>query len=202
MKGVEHRVYRVSDEALVTMTLNGQSVAFEELVRRYERQLYSLTIRMMNNQEDANDVAQDIFIKIYHALPKFDENRKFFSWMYKIALNVCYDALKKRPPENQNLDNIIDFAPLIPEKETSPEEYFEAKENSSLVQQAISELPESFRVPILLRFMEEMSYQQISEVMELPVSTIETRLYRGKALLQKRLALLLERGVKSEVSRS
>lgn len=194
-------MYRVSDEALVTMTLNGQSAAFEELVRRYERQIYSLALRMMNNQEDANDVAQDIFIKIYHGLSKFDESRKFFSWMYKLALNVCYTQLKKRPPESYTLDNVIDFAPLIPDKDTYPEDYFESKELRELVQQAISELPESFRVPVLLRYMEELSYQQIADVMDLPVSTIETRLYRGKALLQKRLSIILERGVKSEMSR-
>ena len=195
-------MYRLSDEALVTMTLNGHSASFEELVRRYERQIFSLALRMMNNQEDANDVAQDIFIKIYHALPKFDESRKFFSWMYKIAMNVCYTQLKKRPPESYPLDNVIDFAPFLPDIDSQPEEYFESKEMKELVQQAISELPDNFRVPILLRFMEELSYQQIAEVMELPVTTIETRLYRGKALLQKRLAKILERGVKSEVSRS
>jgi len=194
-------VYRVSDEALVAMTLKGQSAAFEELIKRYERQIYSLTLKMMGNQEDANDVAQEIFIKLYNALNKFDNERKFFSWMYKIALNVCYTAMKRRPQENFSLDNIIDFAPLIPERDTQPETYFESQEIKTLVQTAISELPENFRVPVLLRYMHEMSYQQIADAMELPVSTIETRLYRGKAILQKRLANLLERGVDSEVSR-
>lgn len=194
-------MYRVSDEALVTLTLEGQSAAFEEILRRYERQVYSLALRMMSNQEDANDVAQEIFIKIYNALPRFDSERKFFSWMYKIALNVCYTALKKRPPENTTLDNIIDFAPLIPDRGVQPEIYSEMQETKGFVQQAISELPEKFKVPIILRYMHELSYQQIAEVMDLPVSTIETRLYRGKAILQKRLANVLERGIDSEVSR-
>lgn len=194
-------MHRVSDEALVTMTLRGQSAAFEEIVKRYERQIYSLALRMLGNQEDANDVAQEIFIKIYNALSRFDSERKFFSWMYKIALNVCYTAMKRRPEENFSLDNIIDFAPLIPDRDTQPETYFEAQEIKSMVQTAINELPENFRVPVLLRYMQEMSYQQIADAMNLPVSTIETRLYRGKAILQKRLAKLLERGEDSEVSR-
>jgi RNA polymerase sigma-70 factor (ECF subfamily) len=96
---------------------------------------------------------------------------------------------------------VIEFTPLIPKIESQPEDYYESREIQQLVQRAIAELPEKYRVPLVLRFLEDLTYQQIAEVMELPVSTIETRLYRGKALLQKRLSIVMEKGVRRELSR-
>lgn len=192
----------LADEVLVQLCLGGDRAAFAEIVRRYQKQIFSLTYRLTNHVEDAQDLAQEVFLKLYQVLDKYDGNRPFFPWMYKVASNVCYTALRKKPQQDVPLEKVIEFAPLVPKKESQPEDYTEARETQRLVQQAIAELPENYRVPLVLRYLEDLSYQQIAEVMDLPVSTIETRLFRGKSLLQKRLSLVLERGGKHEMSGS
>ena len=194
---------KLADEILVNLTLQGNNDAFCELITRYQKQIYSLAYRLTNNPEDAQDLAQEAFSKIYQVLGKYDGGRPFFPWMYKVASNVFYSSLraKKSRAQEVSLDKIIDFSPLIPSRETHPEEYSMAKETQGLVQQAIAELPEKYRVPIVLKYLEELSYKRISEIMDLPVTTIETRLYRGKILLHKRLERVMEGGERYEVSR-
>ncbi|MEL7567620.1 MAG: sigma-70 family RNA polymerase sigma factor [Dehalobacterium sp.] len=189
---------RLQDEELVVLCLQGKREAFEELVKRYERQIYSLAYRLTNNYHDAVDLAQEVFLHLYRVLDKFDGERKFFPWMYRIATNVCYNALKKRPKETSSLDNVIEF---MSDENSQPEDQYESKEVRETVHKAITELPENFRIPMVLRYLEDLSYQQIAEAMDLPVSTIETRLYRGRIMLQKRLGKLVERGAKSGMSR-
>ena len=192
---------RPPDEMLVKSCLQGDMGSFGELVRRYQKQVYSLAYRLTNDAEEAMDLSQEVFLKIYQVLERYDDTRPFFPWMYKVASNVCYSLLRKRPQESVPLEKVIEFTPLIPKIESQPEDYYESREIQQLVQRAIAELPEKYRVPLVLRFLEDLTYQQIAEVMELPVSTIETRLYRGKALLQKRLSIVMEKGVRRELSR-
>lgn len=186
---------RLQDEELVVLCLEGKREAFEELVKRYERQIYSLAYRLTNNYHDAVELTQDVFFHLYRVLDKFDGDRKFFPWMYRIATNVCYNALKKKPKETSTLDNVIEF---MSDEKSQPEEQFENKEVRETVHKAITELPENFRIPMVLRYLEDLSYQQIADTMDLPVSTIETRLYRGRIMLQKKLSSLLGRGVKKK----
>lgn len=192
----------LTDEVLVQLCLNGDRTAFAEIVRRYQKQVFSLTYRLTNNAEDAQDLAQEAFLKIFQVLHKYDGQRPFFPWMYKVATNVCYTLLRKKPQQDVPLEKVIEFAPLVPDSESQPEDYTEVREVQRLVQQAIAELPDNYRVPLVLRYLEEMTYQQIADTMDLPVSTIETRLFRGKALLQKRLTNILERGGTYEMSGS
>ncbi|HHX50151.1 MAG TPA: sigma-70 family RNA polymerase sigma factor [Clostridia bacterium] len=200
-KGVEF-LEKYSDEVLVQKCLDGDRSAFEEIVRRYQKQIYSLAYRLTNHLEDAQDLAQEVFIKLYQVLEKYDAQRPFFPWMYKVATNVCYTSLRRRPANEVPLEKVIEFGPIVPQSQHQPEERYETKEVQLLVQQAIAELPEKYRIPLVLRYLEEFSYRQIAEAMDLPLTTIETRLYRGKALLQKRLDPILERGERHEMSRS
>ena len=202
----ERKVYSVeklADEVLVSLTIHGNKDAFCEIVTRYQKQIYSLAYRLTNNPDDAQDLAQEAFSKIYLVLSKYDPGRPFFPWMYKVAANVFYSKLRsgRNKPQEVSLDKVIDFSPLVPSRDTHPEEYSLVRETQELVQRAIAELPENYRVPIVLRYLEELSYKGISEVMGLPVTTIETRLYRGKILLQKRLERIIEGGERYEVSR-
>lgn len=193
----------LADEELVQLCLQGDRAAFAEIVNRYEKQIFSLAYRLTNNVEDAQDLAQEVFIKLYQVLDKFDGQRNFFPWMYKVATNVCYTALRRKPQQNVPLEKVIEFAPLIPKSDSQPEEYTEKREMQQLVQKAIAQLPENYRLPIVLRYLEEMSYQQIADAMGLPLSTIETRLFRGRSLLKQRLSLLMEgREKKRELSGS
>lgn len=194
---------RLTDEILVNLTIQGDKNAFCELIKRYEKQIYSLAYRLTNNVEDAQDLAQEAFSKIYIVLEKYDPGRPFFPWMYKVANNVIYSYLRSQKNRQQeiSLEKVIDFSPLIPNRETHPENYSIAKETQRLVQQAIAELPEKYRVPLVLKYLEELSYKAISDILDLPVTTIETRLYRGKILLEKRLNKVMEGGEYYEVSR-
>lgn len=193
---------RLADEMLVSQTLNGEQNAFSELISRYEKQIYSLAYRLTNNRDDAQDLAQEAFIKIYCNLEKYDDGRPFFPWMYKVAVNVCYSRLRQNKPltNETTLEKVIDFSPLIPDKTTHPEEYYDVKETQDIVNQAVAELPERYRLPLVLKYLEDMSYKEISEILYIPVTTVETRLYRGRALLKKRLTSFIEGGKHSEVS--
>lgn len=193
---------QLTDEVLVQKCLSGDRQAFAVIVQRYQKQIYSLAYRLTNNPDDAQDLAQEVFIKVYQVLAKYDGNRPFFPWMYKVATNVCYTQLRRKPSQEVPLDKIIEFGPLVPVSPDGPESQFERKELQRLVHQALAELPENYRVPMVLRYLEEFSYQEIADAMDLPLTTIETRLYRGRSLLQKRLNLILERGVSHEMSGS
>ncbi len=184
-----------TDQELVQKTLDGDMDSFSVLVERYEKQIYSLTYRLTNDPEDARDLAQEVFIHIYRVLDKYDQERKFFSWMYKVATNVCYNTLRQGKNEQSvSLDKVIEIVPMIGWAETQPEELYQRKETQELVRQAVADLPEKYRVPLVLRYLKEMTYKEIAENMDLPVTTIETRLYRGKAMLQKKLEYLGEGG--------
>ena len=193
-----------SDQELVQKTLEGDTDAFSVLVQRYQKQIYSLTYRLTNDPEDARDLAQEVFIHIFRVLDKFDQDRKFFSWMYKVATNVCYNALRRSKKDQAVAldDKVIEITPFVASSEALPEEYYERRETQELVRKAVAQLPEKYRLPLVLRYLEDMSYKEIAEHMELPVTTIETRLYRGKSLLQKRLQVLEKGGLVHEVSKS
>ena len=192
----------LSDQQLIKLVLKGEKDAFSVLVMRYQKQIYSLTYRFTNNPEDARDLAQEIFIHLYRVLPKYDGKRNFFSWMYKVASNVCCNALRREKQQQTfPLDKVINFSPLTVPRDIHPEEYYERREMRELVRQAVAELPDKYRLPIILRYMEDLSYREIAEILDLPITTIETRLYRGKALLQKRLHAKGEGGPVHEVSR-
>ncbi|MBC7344534.1 MAG: sigma-70 family RNA polymerase sigma factor [Clostridia bacterium] len=190
-----------SDEALARAVQDGNKAAFGELVTRYQKQIFSLAYRLTNNPEEALDLSQEVFLRLYEVIGKWDRSRPFFPWMYKVAVNVVNTALRQKHPDPVPLGDIIEFTPLLPPPGTQPEEYCEAKEMERLVQEAVSRLPDKYRLPLVLRYVGDLSYQRIAEVLEVPVSTVETRLYRGKVLLYKRLSLVLERGVQREVSR-
>ena len=123
-----------TDQELVQKTLDGDADSFSILVQRYQKQIYSLTYRLTNDPEDARDLAQEVFIHIFNVLGKYDQDRKFFSWMYKVATNVCYNALRRGKTERQAvaLDKVIEITPLVARNEAQPEEYYERRETQEL----------------------------------------------------------------------
>ena len=133
-------------------------------------------------------MAQEAFIRIYQELPKFDMERRFFPWMYRVAHNTCINILHKRPRETAPLDSIYDVAAGDTSVEGSPTASYEQLELSDTINEAIQSLPEGYRLPLVLKYLGDMSYQEIADQMDLPVSTIETRLFRGRAMLKKALA--------------
>lgn len=176
-----------TDEQLVILAVNGDTGSFEELVIRYEKQVFALAFRLCGDYAEAQDLAQEAFLRIYRELPRFDTERRFFPWMYRVAQNACINVLKKRPRELTPLDELPDSIDIT-SLEADPETHSVRRETNEAVTEAINALPEAYRLPIALKYLAGLSYQEISEQLELPISTIETRLFRGRQMLKKSLA--------------
>ena len=176
-----------SDEQLAWRARNGDHAAFEILVERYQKQIFALAYRLGGDYDEARDMAQESFIHIYQELSRFDVSRRFFPWMYRVAHNTCLNMLRKKPREITPLDHVVDLASAS-DAEGNPPEAYARLEQSEAVNAALQALPEQYRLPRVLKYLEGMSYQQISESLDLPVTTIETRLFRGRNMLKKALA--------------
>ena len=176
---------RLSDEQLVALTLQGEQTAFNILVERYQKQIYSLAYRLHNDYDEARDLAQEAFIRIYQQLPAFDQNRKFFSWMYRVAQNTCINVLHGLPKESLNLDEYYErFEPQADGVGGDPLTVLEGLEQADEFARILRDLPEQYRTVILLKYLEDLSYREISERLELPESTVEARLHRGRNYLR------------------
>ena len=153
-----------------------------------------MAYRLCGDYNEAADLAQEAFIQVYKALGRYDANKKFFSWMYRVAHNTCINVLQKKPKAATDLDSIAEIIADTDNIANQPEAAYYNKELGEMIDEAILSLPDKFREPIYLRYVKELSYQEIGVYLELPVSTIETRLFRGKQMLQKKLKECTGRG--------
>ncbi len=180
-----------SDEALVRRSLDGDRWAFTEIVDRYKGPIYNVAYRMLRQREDAEDVAQEVFLHVYRALDKFDLEQRFSPWIYRIASNLCLDKLRK----NKNVTISLD-APLaedrglyrqIPDAAEGPPELAANAETRREIQAAIDALPEKYRLIVILRHTRDLAYEEIAEAMDLPLGTVKTRLFRAREFLRRYL---------------
>jgi len=161
---------------LIRRSLGGDAEAYGELVVRHQRVLYNVALRMTGNREDAQDITQVAFIKAYQKLASFDRSRKFFSWVYRILWNEALNHIQRRP-RHDPLEDEMPAESALPDRES------EANEASALIQEAIQELPADYRQVILLRHFAQLSYQEMSRVIELPEKTVKSRLFTARRLL-------------------
>ena len=179
-----------TDEELVARAQGGDIESFNQLIVRWERPIYALAYRVIGKEEDARDVCQDAFLRAYRALPGFKGQAKFSSWLYRIALNLCRDWIRRqrRAPVSQ-LPEDMDAMELA--SETGPVESIEdlvaRRELSAIVEEAMSELSEEQRTAIILKEYHGMTFQEIADMQGCPLSTVKTRLYQGLSLLRRRL---------------
>ncbi|MBS1808926.1 MAG: sigma-70 family RNA polymerase sigma factor [Acidobacteria bacterium] len=182
-----------SDDHLIARTLAGETEAFSILVRRWERPIYSLTLRMLGRDEDARDACQEAFLAAFRNLNKFRGDAKFSSWMYRIALNACHTRLRSSNGPgsiNYSLDQEDENGRRMEVADTSTEslpEQVHRVERSQHVRRALQALPPEMRQVIVMKEYEEMTFAEIAEVLGIPVSTVKSRLYTG--LQQMRLRL-------------
>ena len=169
-----------TDYELVQASLNGNMLAFEELVLRYKNLVYSVVLRMVNNTEDANDLAQEIFIKTYRYLEKYSPEYKFSTWIIKIATNSVIDFRRKKKIDTID---ILEMSYELPDKAT-PESLYIEKERKKGLSGYIDELPDMYKIPIVLYHMESMSYQEISEILGISLSKVKNRIFRGRKILK------------------
>ena len=179
-----------TDEELVARSRSGDMDSFNQLILRWERPIYALAYRVIGQEEDARDVAQETFLRAFRALPGFKGQAKFSSWIYRIALNLCRDWIrrKKRTPVSQVPED-VDLSELAAEQGPveSVEELVARRELSAVVEEAMALLPEEQRTAVILNEYHGMTFQEIADLQGCPLSTVKTRLYQGLSVLRKHL---------------
>ncbi len=177
-----------ADEDLVRKHLAGDSGAFELLVRRHEGRVYSVCLRMLGREEDARDAAQDAFLQVLRKLSQFRGEAAFGTWLHRIAVNACYDVLRKRA--RQPMLRLID-EDHGPEPEPGPPEpdHAEAVVSGIDVQRALLEIPVEFRTALVLIEIQDLSYEEAAGVLDVPVGTVKSRVHRGRVALGRAMGV-------------
>ena len=189
------------DADVVRLAQQGRELAFRELVRRYERPVFSLVFRMVRDSATAEDLAQDTFIKVLNHIDKYRPEFKFSSWLFKIANNVAIDHLRRRKLDTVSMDgspNATTAAEVeastieIGSDQESALDELEAKELGSAIERAIAKLRPEYRACIMLRHVEGRSYEEIAATLDLPLGTVKTYIHRARHELRKALEPLRE----------
>ncbi|HMQ02821.1 MAG TPA: sigma-70 family RNA polymerase sigma factor [Pyrinomonadaceae bacterium] len=190
----ENCVSLLNDVELVSRALGGRHDEFEELVRRYQRQIVGYVFRIVGEYESALDVTQEVFIKVYNSLHRYSSEYKFSTWLYRIAHNAAIDHLRRNPINLQSLEteNAEGAYQLQVESPgNSPERDRTIKEWRAEIGQVVKLLPDAYKQLILLRHAYDMSYDEIAEVTALPLGTVKNRLFRAREMMR---GIMIERG--------
>ena len=190
-----------SDEELVALSQGGDLDSFNQLVLRWERPIYALAYRVIGREEDARDVAQETFLRAFRALKGFKGQAKFSSWLYRITLNLCRDWIRreKRTPIALAPEG-VDLVELAGEETPSEsvEDLVGRRELGRAVSKAMALLPEEQRTAIILKEYHGLTFQEIAELLDCPLSTVKTRLYQGLSVVRRQLQ---QAGVNGDVLR-
>ena len=185
---------------IIRAVLDGDTNRFEELVRAYEKIVYSLALRTLGNPQDAMDAAQESFFRAYRALPSFRGDSKFSVWLYRLTANVCTDMLRRRSRAMEtSLTDEEETVFDIPDGRFCPQTELEKKQLRQSVRLGIAKLPEEFRQVLLLRELAGLSYDEIARTTGLEPGTVKTRIFRAR---KKLAAILMRDGNFSELSSS
>lgn len=186
-----------TDQQLVQQVFKGNNHAFDLLVLRYQHRILALVSRFIRDQNEAEDVTQEVFIKAYRALPKFRGDSAFYTWLYRIAINTAKNHMVtkgRRPPDTDVDLGDADLAELPTElvDNSSPEAALSTSELQQLIDKAIEDLPEDLRTAFTLREFGGLSYEEITEVMGCPVGTVRSRIFRAREALDNVIRPFLE----------
>lgn len=170
----------MEDNEFVARAIAGDMGAFDVLVEQYQKPVYNLAYRMLSNAADAEDAAQETFLRAYAGLKGYEPSRKFGTWLLSITSHWCIDRLRRK--KVVSLEFLQDFS-LIGGMTDGPERVAVERENEREVQRWLAALPEAYRLIVVLRYWHDLSYNEISEVTNLPLSTVRMRLFRARRLL-------------------
>ncbi|NMA82776.1 MAG: sigma-70 family RNA polymerase sigma factor [Epulopiscium sp.] len=180
---------------LLKKVKEGNQTAFEKLILQYEKQVYNIAYRMFYNEADAKDISQEVFLRIYQKIHTFEETSKFSTWLYRITINICIDELRKRKgKETYSIDETYkqedgEMTKQYKLQEQGPEEVFLQKERIEALHKGIQKLPEDYKAVIILRDLQNFSYQEIADILSCSLGTVKSRISRGRIQLKN---ILLE----------
>lgn len=187
-------IKKLTDGELIENAIGGREDGFEELVRRYQRPITNYVYRMLNNYDASLDVTQEVFIKVYNSLARYSSDYKFSTWLYRIAHNAAIDYMRRNSVnqtsiEAENADGTYQLQ--IESPNPTPEQERERSEWRTEIEAVVKCLPEVYRELIVLRHSQDMSYDEIAEITNLPLGTVKNRLFRAREMMRE---IFVERG--------
>ena len=179
-----------TDARLVERARKGDGAAFAEIVSRHGGTIYSVCYRLAGEPAAAEDLAQEAFLRLYRTLDKFRPDAELRPWLYRLTANVCLDALRRREAATTPLDVLAEAGaePSVERPDEQPEVALLRREERLDVQRALLQLPADYRAALVLRYLEDLSYREIADALGVPVSTVETRIFRAKRMLAEIVA--------------
>lgn len=186
----------LDDQQLVLASKGGDQDAFAQLVQRYQRRIFNLVYRMLQNYEEASEITQETFLAAWQGLPSFRGEARFATWLYRIAYNCALKQLETRK-RDRALQTALQAEHALESGNTfdRASAQIDAREQQALVQEHLSHLPAKYRIVLILRHLQDMTYEEMAEILTMPVGTIKTHLFRARNLLKERL-----RGLDCDVS--
>jgi RNA polymerase sigma-70 factor (ECF subfamily) len=180
------------DIQLIARAKSGDEIAYRTLLEKYERAVFSICLRMVRNRDEANDLAQDAFIKVFSMLERYNPSYAFSSWLFKITSNLCIDYLRKRRIETFAMDEPIsgdkgDIQRQYEAPDPDPETEYIRKEKMERLSEAVENLPPHYRIMLILRHQENLSYEEIAGSLEIPLGTVKARIHRAREMLKASL---------------
>lgn len=188
----DRSVQRQDDAELIRRCLAGDQNAYQQLLEKYRRQVLSLVWRMVSNREEAQDLAQEAFIRAFRSLHTFDISRSFPAWLFRITTNLCVDFYRRKKLDTVPLVQSAgqDHEERILEVESpdrGPDEEYAGKSRAERLEKMVRALPAPYRIVILLRHQSDMAYEEIAEALNLPIGTVKARLHRAHKMLREKL---------------
>jgi RNA polymerase sigma-70 factor (ECF subfamily) len=178
-------------EALIRRCLRGDQLAWDAIVRQYWRKVFNVAYKFVGKHDEAEDLTQDIFLKIFKSLDTFDRRANFQTWLISISRNLCIDHYRSVRKERETIDRDVDANDLMPtSQEPGPIAALEHRDRVALLRQAMSALPDTLRTAVLMRDIQELSYQEIADRLRLPEGTVKSRINRGRTELARQIRKL------------
>lgn len=185
------------DVELVRRAKNGDVKAFEELFSRYHKRVYSLIYRMLGDENDASDLTQEVFVRVYNSLGKLRAEEAFFTWLRTVAVNMCRDFMRRKQPKMESLDSKVQLEDGeverdLPDQSIGPEKMFLNADRDRAVKRAVASLADNHRMVVVLHHLEGMDVTEISKLLKTPVGTVKSRLGRARDELRRKLGAYVE----------
>jgi RNA polymerase sigma-70 factor (ECF subfamily) len=178
-------------DELIARCLTGDQQAWEQIVRLHRRKVFNVAYKFVGKHDEAEDLTQDIFLKIFKSLDTFDRRANFQTWLISVSRNLCIDHYRSVRKERETIDRDVDPGDLAPvSTEISPYAALEHRDRVTLLKEALSTLPETLRTAVMLRDIRELSYQEIADSLQLPEGTVKSRINRGRTELARQIKRL------------